>query len=111
MSQRTELEARIQRGDIRPVPGTRASGAAARAAARQFLMEATLTDTPEAAIRVLRGRPRLSPEPNETIRVRVPSPLLDQARALAQWKGTTVSQLVREALDTAVRDAVGAAGG
>jgi hypothetical protein len=37
---------------------------------QQFLMEATGTDTIERAWAVLQGRPPLSPEGNETIRVR-----------------------------------------
>jgi len=100
-----DIAQRVENGDIRPVAGTRTRGEAAKEAARQFVMDATRTSTPEEAWEVLRGRPRLSPEPNETVRVRIPVPLLNRARAIAIQQQTTVSQIIRDSLIRTVREA------
>ncbi|MDR0283638.1 MAG: hypothetical protein LBI33_01915 [Propionibacteriaceae bacterium] len=105
------LDALYTSGAIRPDENSRIyRGEEAVAIGRQHLMWATNTTTIEDAVAVALGRPRLSAEPNETIRTRVPKPLLTEVRSLARTRQTTVSQIVREAMREYVQRFATAAG-
>jgi len=102
-----KLDELYSSGQIRPDQnsGPILRGAEAVTVGRQHLMEATGTTSIEDAVSVALGRPRLSSEPNETIRTRVPRPLLDKVKSLARQRSTTVSQIVREAMSQYVNAA------
>lgn len=93
------LAAAAERGELRPAGGAR-YGEEARAEVRSLLMAATGTTTPEDAARVALGRPRVGQERPETRqwRVRVPAPLDDAVRTIADREGLTVSDVVRRAV-------------
>jgi len=98
-----KLEEQYVRGDIDwSAAGEAQHGDAAHMEAQTLLMQATDTQTIDDAIQVALGRPRLSAEPNETIRIRVPKPLMAEVRSLAKERRTTVSHIVREAMSDMV---------
>ncbi len=93
-----EEDAKVERGEYPPNPACPVlAGHEARATSRQQLMWATDTDSLEAAIAVALGRPRLSAEPNETVKVRTPRPLAEGLRQIARQQGVTLSQVARTA--------------
>jgi len=94
-----ELESQYMNGEIDwSQAGEPQHGEQARREAQALMMQVTGTSTIQEAMTVALGRPRLSAEPNETIRTRVPKPLLTQVKTLAKKRQTTVSQIVREAM-------------
>lgn len=100
MSDYTELAARAEAGALLPKKGTVRRGPAAAAAAQRALIDAAGTNDLESAVRVAKGRPRLdaTAPASHVWKVR-PTPFLDeQVRLVAQERGISISQVVRDAV-------------
>ncbi|MDR2974461.1 MAG: hypothetical protein LBV00_07085 [Propionibacteriaceae bacterium] len=93
------LDAAAEQGELLPdeTAGPILSGREAQAQSHRMLMWATETTTIEDAVAVALGRPRLSAQPNETLKVRTPRPLAEGLRQFARQHGSTVSQVARTA--------------
>lgn len=95
-----DLAARAERGELTAKPGTVLRGDAARADARNALMEATGADTLQDAVRLAMGRPPAGARrgPSPVVRARVPQELKDRVHALAAREQRDESDIVREAV-------------
>lgn len=104
MTDYDELARRAEAGELTP-KGNTLRGSAAAENAQRMLMEATGTDTLDAAVTIARGRPRLDTvtPPDVTWRVRATPVLNDQARAVAASRGISLSQLIRDAVLNSVQ--------
>lgn len=106
MTNYDELSAMAEAGELQVKPGTTLSGDAAAEYGRQALMDATGAATVDEAVTIALGRPRLeateSPAP-VTWKVRTTAGLNQAAKAAAQERGVSVSQLVRDAVASYVR--------
>lgn len=106
MTNYDELSAMAEAGELQVKPGTTLSGDAAAEYGRQALMDATGAATVDEAVTIALGRPRLeaaeSPAP-VTWKVRTTAGLDQAAKAAAQERGVSVSQLVRDAVASYVR--------
>ena len=94
------LAARAERGEMTVKPGTVRRGDAARADARNALMEATGAVTPQEAVQLAMGRPPAGEKrgPSPVVRARVPQALKDRVLALAARDQRDESDIVREAV-------------
>lgn len=95
-----ELAEAAERGQMRPVPGTRRSGSDAAADARHAFMSATGASTPEEAARLVLGRPRVNEQraPAKTWRVRVSGSQNELVERAVEAADTSLSQYVRAAV-------------
>ncbi|KQQ18684.1 hypothetical protein ASF48_17330 [Rathayibacter sp. Leaf299] len=94
-----DLAARAERSELAPLPGTQLRGDDAAADARAALLAATGADTLDEAVTIARGRPRLDAEDEAgpIWKVRSTKPLDQAVRQLAQRRGVSRSQILREA--------------
>ena len=95
-----ELADAAEQGRLRPVAGTRVSGADAAAAAAADLKAATGADDLDQAVTLALGRPPLGRErgPSPMWRVRADPALYAAVQDLAEQRGETVSTIVRQAV-------------
>lgn len=106
MTDYEDLAARAERGELAPIPGTQSRGDASREEARAMLMEATGTDTLDAAVAVAIGRPRLDAEEpaGPMWKVRATKALDDEVEAFAKRQGHgNKSRIIREATAAYIR--------
>ena len=99
MDEFDELADMAERGVLEPVSGTELRGRAAAQQGRSLLMTVTGTTALGEATRVALGRPRLDAAgPSQVWRVRAGARLDAEARAAADRRGITISQMVRDAV-------------
>lgn len=96
----TELSELAERGELKPIPGTKLTGKDAADQAQGLLMEATETDTIDDMYRVALGRPPVGSKggASPTVRTRVPQSLKDAISAKAKKEDRTESEIMRAAL-------------
>lgn len=107
MTNYDELAAQAAAGQLAPKQGSVQRGSAAADSGRRLLMDATGAETVDEAVKIARGRRRLdAPAPDEvTWRVRTTGALDREVRHLADVRGQTISQVVRDAVANYVRAA------
>lgn len=94
-----DLADRAERGELRPTPGTAVRGKAAQDSARAMVMAATGGSTPEEAVAIALGRPRVGGAgPSPVIHTRVTRAMKQGLAAAAARENRRESDLVRDAL-------------
>ena len=100
MNDYDELAGRAERGELPVISGTALVGAAAAAAGRQMLLDATGASDLEEATQIALGRPRLSAAgrgPSPVWKVRATENLDAEVTQIAGQRGITKSHVIREA--------------
>jgi len=92
-----ELLARIESGEVSPIPGSEHHGEASALQGQQLLLEATGTTTIDEAINVALGRPRKEAVPTTTVKAVMPKPMAARVHRLAQRQQVSAAQILRTA--------------
>lgn len=101
-----ELAKRAERGELSVISGTALAGAAAAAAGRQVLLDATGASNLDEATQIALGRPRLSAAgrgPSPVWKIRATENLDAEVTQIAGQRGITKSRVIREAVEEYLR--------